>query len=478
MAFRITSIDSPQFTGEVTARRSSNWVTIVTGINGTGKSRLLVSMLNYFDKRLSYKMIGRPTFSYRGTPNKIVAQTFSPFSRFPPARGTRIINQTATPLGILLRNRYVSEKYIPIGFYRSAGIYSNNIVKKVIEDALVKVCCEKEGSYPAAVNVFSQLGYQGKIEIEFRPANGLGLDGDIFLKPMAEIKKYVSHVLADINSGRSVNTGSVRVLEREMKVSGIDNLTIELSKAIHNLGINLRSENFDVEFDDLFRLEIGFSDLSDSNRKLLRSALILRRSGFLNITDFYVYPMKKERPTKGFPFRNHENRIEIDELSSGQLQIIGTVFSLAIMVEDNSLILIDEPELSLHPKWQMEWLGLILSSTKKYKGCHIVVATHSALITADALSRDIQVISLDSTVDIPDVSKSASVEETLTQVFSTPVKHSAYLSNLLFEAVGLANAPEEERYLMLRRLEDLAEIYKKDVIVSALISDAVSLLNE
>jgi hypothetical protein len=74
--------------------------------------------------------------------------------------------------------------------------------------------------------------------------------------------------------------------------------------------------------------------------------------------------------------------IESNDLSSGQWQLINGLLNLALNVEDESLVLVDEPENSLHPEWQREYIDLLKQTMSAVKGCHVVLATHSPLIAA------------------------------------------------------------------------------------------------
>ncbi len=71
------------------------------------------------------------------------------------------------------------------------------------------------------------------------------------------------------------------------------------------------------------------------------------------------------------------DKITIDKLSSGEQQLYARVVSLMILNPQNSVILIDEPELALHPKWQIEIM-------KIYSNIGInnqfIVTTHSPFI--------------------------------------------------------------------------------------------------
>lgn len=74
---------------------------------------------------------------------------------------------------------------------------------------------------------------------------------------------------------------------------------------------------------------------------------------------------------------------EIEELSTGEKTIISKVLSLFFNQVKNQIILIDEPELSLHPRWQSKILK-IYEQFAIDNGCQIIIATHSPHIIASA----------------------------------------------------------------------------------------------
>jgi hypothetical protein len=67
-------------------------------------------------------------------------------------------------------------------------------------------------------------------------------------------------------------------------------------------------------------------------------------------------------------------------LSSGQFNLIRNIATLVSQLNDNSLVIIDEPEISLHPSWQIKYMDLISKIIKPFKGCHVIVASHSHLL--------------------------------------------------------------------------------------------------
>lgn len=68
-----------------------------------------------------------------------------------------------------------------------------------------------------------------------------------------------------------------------------------------------------------------------------------------------------------------------ENLSSGEQHFIVQVITLLIKANPGSLILIDEPELSLHPAWQMDYLKM-LQRIAQIGGYQFILATHSPQI--------------------------------------------------------------------------------------------------
>lgn len=71
-----------------------------------------------------------------------------------------------------------------------------------------------------------------------------------------------------------------------------------------------------------------------------------------------------------------------DQLSSGEQHLIVLLYDLLFTVRRNSLILIDEPELSLHVFWQQQFIADLLTIIQLVS-IDILIATHSPQIIHD-----------------------------------------------------------------------------------------------
>lgn len=80
--------------------------------------------------------------------------------------------------------------------------------------------------------------------------------------------------------------------------------------------------------------------------------------------------------------KEREKIIELSQLSSGEQQEIVLLYRLIFSSNENQLILIDEPEISLHVAWQRQFVDDLKQIIKLNK-MNILIATHSPQILND-----------------------------------------------------------------------------------------------
>ncbi|MFC9600192.1 AAA family ATPase [Peribacillus butanolivorans] len=74
---------------------------------------------------------------------------------------------------------------------------------------------------------------------------------------------------------------------------------------------------------------------------------------------------------------------KLEDASSGEAQYITTLINILANIEKDSLIIIDEPETSLHPNWQYKYVQGIREIFSNFSSCHFVMATHSHFLISD-----------------------------------------------------------------------------------------------
>ncbi|PSW27808.1 AAA family ATPase, partial [Photobacterium phosphoreum] len=99
----------------------------------------------------------------------------------------------------------------------------------------------------------------------------------------------------------------------------------------------------------------------------------------------------------GISFINYNNkRIGVEQLSSGEKNKVSMLYELIFEAVDGSIILIDEPEISLHLTWQSQLFSEFekISKVNDYK--QIIIATHSPDVIGEKWN---------STIDLYDILK-------------------------------------------------------------------------
>ena len=86
------------------------------------------------------------------------------------------------------------------------------------------------------------------------------------------------------------------------------------------------------------------------------------------------------------------DEFDINELSSGEKQLFLRTLAIKMLNPENSIILIDEPELSLHPKWQQRIVDVY---RKIGKNNQIIIATHSPHILGSVRKENIMLLDKD-----------------------------------------------------------------------------------
>jgi predicted ATP-binding protein involved in virulence len=128
-----------------------------------------------------------------------------------------------------------------------------------------------------------------------------------------------------------------------------------------------------VYLNDLEQKSAVFDDLLEK-LELFTSILNERRFTFKSIN------ISRD---KGFYFKTVTgSELELSQLSSGEQHEVVLLYELIFKTRASILVLIDEPEISLHITWQKEFLADLLKIIK-LQNFQVLIATHSPSIIND-----------------------------------------------------------------------------------------------
>lgn len=128
-----------------------------------------------------------------------------------------------------------------------------------------------------------------------------------------------------------------------------------------------------VYLDDLEK-KLGVFDILLEKLELFTSILNERR---------FTYKTIQIDREKGFYFKTSKGKeLLLNQLSSGEQHEVVLLYELIFNAKQSVLVLIDEPEISLHITWQKEFLNDLLKIIKM-QHFQVIIATHSPSIIND-----------------------------------------------------------------------------------------------
>lgn len=438
VVFSVEHLERPAFAENITA---------IIGKNGTGKSHLLTSIVQTFvaledvqmSRRdrlgslpldyLSYRVDGRLCTVQRQRrkwelhvdgrevtvfdlplPRRVVALTVTPFDKFPvpsPVRYSVVPARTSLYEYLGLRDRF-NKASLENLLYRSL----NNLFDEGHDDALRRV------------NIGSVFEY-----LQLRPA--------LTVAYRLRVPKVIRDAIADQKTLNYPQIGKDYSQRRRVEQMLADGLDVNYLRELLETAVS-RAESGRI------RTTADFApggQIDDTFRTLQP----LRRAGFLSIEGIEVTQLN------GLVS-------DLKRASSGQLSMIVSLLSLASVITNASLVLIDEPELSLHPEWQTKYVDLLVKTFSRFQGCHFVIATHSPMVISE-LPDHAKVIALDR-AEIPTAEETAgqSADFLLAELFGSPSPGNLYVRQRIVEALRLAGNGQAHSQTFKDALADLMKL--------------------
>jgi len=240
-------------------------------------------------------------------------------------------------------------------------------------------------------------------EITFSKENGRTVSKS---KILSQIPHPIITTHLTGNSLRTIfSDAEVNFSQNEVSVvtsQNIDRENIKNERSNNNSAKNIAQLLVDIQ--SLDALELSEWAKNNVGNPIQENIIDKRVKRFTSAFDL-IFPSKKYKGLeniegrKQIVFEENGREMTIDKLSSGEKQI---VFRGSFLLKDKkstkgALTLIDEPEISLHPKWQLEILNFfkkLFTDESGEQTSQLIVATHSPFIIHNANRSEDKVIVL------------------------------------------------------------------------------------
>lgn len=322
----------------------------------------------------------------------IVASCFGVFDKFP-------IKNTMS----MSTNRYNVPFYTYIGARASSNIFS--VVNSIFQMLYYVLSLKKTETILKVKDVLAYMGYDDKVILACT------------LYKSDEIHSFYDMInIIEQSVKKETNSRKRWYMENffrsEMEEQKSMYLTYQRLKMKADL--EKRVAHFEIKF--------HHNHICD-NKNDIRNLYQLKQMGFISQTSCFLYKKGK--------------RINCMDISSGELNMFCTVIgALSASEKENALILIDEPEISQHPNWQMSIIDFLKEGLKDFP-CHLLIATHSHFLVSDLPRRQSTVTYLNKTDEglvterIKEDTYGWSAEEVLLKVFKVSTTRNIYLAKIV-----------------------------------------------
>ena len=189
-------------------------------------------------------------------------------------------------------------------------------------------------------------------------------------------KTFPMRVIEEMKNPKEIDVANLREKFKALKIKReeLDELGLLFNDVKEEeLEKNLNLEKNILSILNLYMIETTkkFNVFAKEEEKLKAFLDIIN-----NRIKFYRKKMFIDKDRGIYFISDTERDFSVDKLSSGEKNILILFYDFLFGCEKNTLILIDEPEISLHVKWQMSLVKILLE-IKEIVENDVIIATHS-----------------------------------------------------------------------------------------------------
>lgn len=407
---------------------NNNAFTIIVGKNGVGKSRLLNDVINAHlsDKRENVKS---------AFPTKIIAVSTSVFDRFP------LLNRPRTSTSI--SNHFYVYNGVRSQFGSGVMKLINSVGGALVNNFINSVEIDRKNT----AQIFDFLDFKDEFSLAFRIHH-------------YRIKNIMDQ-LSENNDGIIRFNGVMDLAWSRKEAEGIIVLLEEISNYF------MFSDVFEKKNDVRWILDFDNSKKTCCIKGVEVEGVILEKLlKLVNLNIISIFDVNILKKKIG--------SVSLKRASSGEQCMFSTLFSIAGSIKDGALVVIDEPEISLHPEWQEKYIEILSEVFSHYQGCHFIIASHSPQIISRLKSRNSYVLSLhlNKLFNAEHFVKKSS-DFLLAEIFDSPGYKNEYITRValnVFAKVKSKKIFDHDDVIAVNKLKEFKRFLEKEDPVYELIA--------
>ncbi|MED4012947.1 AAA family ATPase [Priestia aryabhattai] len=435
------------------------YTSVLIGPNGTGKSmvismvqkiftdvyRLTVSKKPELPKELDYDLeyiLGKDTYQIKQENNEISFYRNShtiPLKKMPlPERVISCSFTIQDRFSILNENEQDIHQYEYFGIKKYIKGSQIEQMSNIVAFNIMRAALIDNRLLHNLKEMTTFLNYNSKVRVTLRTKNKQDIDDVINEKAITKKQMEMPHV-------EMVYAKDIDELIKEIKNSRLLSLFANAKDFEENFKqtfyIN-KDEliiNFDLDSTDKYET---FYDIFKSIWHLMDLELLISPSIMMNKGDEWF---------------------SIEKASSGEFQYLSAMINILANIKPNSLVLMDEPETSLHPTWQNQYMYQLQNIFRDFPSCHFLIATHSHFMVADLKPESSSIVTLMRQIEdrltvtlLDEKTYGRSAEDILYNVFHLKTTRNYYIETDLSELLRLISN-RSQNYKEIERIIDKLE---------------------
>lgn len=360
------------FSDELKGKSNEPITSLIIGANGSGKSFVLKLLADIFNAFQSTNALGQMKYSHYEL--------------------VYVINGELIQLQILNRQVFIHKNGMLLEKYDNSVLPSKALAVSFMlndkfpfkqssftDDSIYEylgVRMTSNASWTSSMNnkmadSFLNLAVNGKIwDFINRLSEFLCIDAKISINcEMSEADFF-----ADDLGTRLKKYGENIIQQEDFRSDAVKRYTDEIYQELVDFIQWIKNDNLYVKNKSKIIFGVTF-DVNTSADEIKEIASVYRHFKELsNLKVFKNMTLNLYKKGKMYSF---------DESSSGEKHILYSFTNIFNCINTNSLVLIDEPEISLHPNWQIKYISFLKKVFADYSSCHFIIASHSHYLVSD-----------------------------------------------------------------------------------------------